>query len=170
MSQKVSIDDQNHDQRRGGFLAVTAIRIICCVLYGIASYWDEKERQIPRILGYLVCLCAGISWCIRFFMNKEFVPGNLLVSLGFFGILVVFCIKGQIGQGDLYLVFSMLLFLSDGQSPFELLCKENMFFCIAFLTAAIRLLIKRLRKRKSDQPGCPFAIHLLVAFLLVSIN
>lgn len=150
-------------------MAVTAIRIICCVLYGIASYCDERERQIPRILGYLACLGAGVSWSIRFFMNREFVPGNLVVSLGFFGVLVIFCIKGQIGRGDLYLVFSMLIFMSNGQPTLELLSKENMFFCIAFLSAAIRLLIKRFGKKKSDQPGCPFAIHLFAAFLIVSI-
>ncbi len=151
-------------------MAVTAIRIICCALYGVASYFDEKERQIPRILGYLVCLGAAIAWCIQFFINREFVPGNLGISLCFFGILVVFWIKGQIGQGDLYLVFSMLILMSSGQPTLELLQNENMFFCIAFFTAALRLLIKKFGKDRTNQPGCPFAIHLWVAFLIVSIR
>lgn len=150
-------------------MAVTAIRIICCALYGMASYFDEKERQIPRILSYFVCLGAAISWCIQYFMNRQFVPGNLMVSLGFFGVLVVFWLKGQIGLGDLYLVASMLILLSNGQPTFDLLRKVNMLFCIAFFSAALRLLFRRLRKKKSGQPGCPFAIHLLAAFLIVSI-
>ncbi|MBQ8662785.1 MAG: hypothetical protein IJ471_02910 [Eubacterium sp.] len=150
-------------------MTVTAIRIICCALYGAASYFDEKERQIPRILSLLACLCAGIGWGIQYFMNRQFVPGNLVVSFGFFGVLVVFWLKGQIGLGDLFLVASMLVLLSNGQPTFDLLRKVNMLLCIAFFSAAIRLLVRRVRKDSSKQPGCPFAIHLSAAFLIVSI-
>lgn len=150
-------------------MAVTAIRIICCILYGAASIFDERERKIPRILSYLVCLLAGICWCIQFFMNRQFSIGNLVVSLGFIGILFIFYMKGQIGLGDLYLILSMLILLSFGQSTIELLWKENLLFCIAFLSAAIRLLIQRIGKKRKDPSGCPFALHLLVAFLITSI-
>ena len=170
VSQKVSIDYHIHDRRRGDCLAVTAIRAICCILYGIASYFDEKERQIPRVLSYLVCLLAVVSWCIQFFINRMFIPGNLLVSIGFMVLLLLFCKRGQIGQGDLYLIFSMLVLLSSGQPTLELLFKENLLFCIAFLSAAIRLLIRRIGGKKHIQPGCPLAIHLMIAYIIVAIG
>lgn len=170
MSQKVSIDYHIHTKRRGDCLAVTAIRAICCVLYGVASYFDEKEQQIPRLLSYLVCLGAIISWCIQFFINRVFVPGNLFVSIGFFAVLLVFYSKGQIGRGDLYLVFSMLVLLSNGQSTYELLLRENLLFCITFFSAAVRMIIKRIGGEKIQGSGCPLAIHLMIAYVIVSIG
>lgn len=150
-------------------MAVTAIRIICCVLYGLASICDERERMIPRVIGVSSCVMAILGWCIQFYMNRQFALGNLLVSGGFFGILIIFCMKDQIGLGDLFLVFSMLTLLSCGQPTLELLWKENLLFCIAFFSVAIRMLIQRVRKKQKAREGTPFALHLFVAYLITSL-
>lgn len=149
-------------------MAVTAIRIICCILYGAASLFDEREMKIPRIISYLECIFAILCWCVRFFINREFSTGNLAVSLGFLGIVLIFCMKGQIGLGDVFLVFSMLTLMSCGQPTIELLWKENLLFCMAFFSAAIRLLVQRFIKKRDNPQGCPFAIHLFGAFLITS--
>lgn len=155
-------------------MAITAIRIICCVLYGTASFFDERERMIPRIIGISVCGVSLLGWCIQFYLNKQFSIGNLLISAGFFGILFIFYMKGQIGLGDLFLVFSMLTLLSCGQPAIELLWKENLLFCIAFLSAAIRIFVQRFYqkyvKKQECSKGCPFALHLFVSFLITGLS
>lgn len=150
-------------------MTVTAIRIICCILYGAASVSDEREMKIPRLISYLECLSAFLCWCIRFLTDREFSVGNLVVSLGFLGIFFAFYRKGQIGLGDVFLVFSMLVLMSCGQQTMALLWKENIFFCIAFFSAGVRLLVQRFGKKRENAGGCPFAIHLFAAFLFVEM-
>lgn len=151
-------------------MAETAIRFVCCVLFVVASIFDERERKIPRWLSYLECLCACICWCARFYVNQQWVLGNLMVSISLFGLLFFFYLKGQIGRADLYLVFSMFVLLCQGQTTRELIWEENMLLCVAFLTASVRLLIRRFNKGKTYQPGCPFALHLLLGYLVTTIS
>ena len=144
-----------------------AIHMICCVLFGIASWFDERERKIPRYISYMECLAAILCWGCYYFINKTFSLGNLVLSASFFAVIFLFYLKGQIGRADLYLVFSMLVLLSRGQTMPELLWEENLLFCIAFVSASVRLLMCRLVKKKTIQSGCPFAIHLFFGYLTV---
>ena len=150
-------------------MAETAIRFICCVLFLAAGIFDERERKIPRYISYMECICACICWGIRFYVNRQLVIGNLVVSIGLFGVLFFFFLRGQIGRADLYLVFAMFVLLSQGQSTRELIWEENMLLFVAFISAALRLLLRRLVKREKSQPGCSFAIHLLLGYLVAML-
>lgn len=146
------------------------IRFICCILFLFAVICDERERKIPRYLSYMECICAVVCWCVSGAVNRQTVFGNLAVSAGLFGVLCLCCVRGQLGRADLYLILSMFVLLSQRQPTRELLWEENMLLVVAFMTAAIRLLIQRIRGGKNKKKGCPFALHLLLGYLFVMIG
>lgn len=156
--------------KRGEHVTETVLRLACCVLFVIASVSDERERKIPRLISYLECLCACACWCVEFYVNRQFVFGNLIVSISLFALLFFFYLKGNLGRGDLYLVFSMFVLLSQGQSTRALIWEENMLLCVSFFSASVRLLFRRFKRRRTSQPGCPFAVHLLLGYLVVAIS
>lgn len=148
-------------------MAETAFHIVCCILFFIASICDEYERKIPRCLSHMEVLCGCLCWCARYYVNQQFVFGNLLISAGLFAVIVFFYLKGQIGRGDLYLLLTMFLLLSSGQATRDLIWEENMMLLAAFLSAAIRLSVRRLGRSGAVRPGCPFAVHLLLGYMVV---
>lgn len=145
------------------------IRFICCALFGVASVFDEHERKIPRYLSYLEIVISCAGWLIEFYVNQKFVMTNLMGSIGLFGVLLFFWMRGFIGLGDLYMVVSMFVLLSNGQNTRALIWEENMLLCVAFFSASVRLLIRKLFRKKKAQPGCPFALHLLIGYVTTTI-
>ncbi len=149
-------------------MAETVISLGCCVLFIVAGIFDERERKIPRYISYLAVSCSFFDWFLQCYVNQKFVLSNFIVSAGMFGLIFIFYLRGQIGRGDLYLILSMFLLLSEGQSTRALIWEENMLLCVAFLSAALRLALRGLRK-KHYQPGCPFAMHLLLGYVATSL-
>lgn len=132
--------------------------ILCCIGYGIAALWDEKERQVPRICSY--CVCAGALTAFFIQWNKEKVYwDSVVISLGFFCMICICCKKRLLGKADVYMIFSMLLLLCTLEEGWNLLLGETLFFLLAFASAGIRLFF--LRKKDS----CPLVFHLFLAFL-----
>lgn len=136
-----------------------ACTILCLIGYGIAVWRDEKEHQVPRILSYFVCGGALAEFFIK--CRKE--PccwSSIIVSIGFFAMICIFCKKGLLGKADVYMVFSMLLLMSTRGEGMNVLFGEALFFTLAFAGAGIRMLLFRTEER-----ACPFIAHLFAAFL-----
>lgn len=142
--------------------SMSVCTVMCCIGYGAAALWDEKERQVPRLLSYFVC--AGALAEVFAQWKQGTVHGlSQVFSLGFFLVIWVAWRKGLVGKADVYIVFSMVLLLGIRGNYPEVLFGESLFFVLAFAGAGIRMIFPG-KKR-----GCPLISHLFFAFLWVRL-
>ncbi len=137
------------------------LAVTVCFLFGISAFWDEKEGKIPRMISYTECFLAVAVWLLAYGYGMRFAWINVWVFWGYFGLCSLFCVKHCLGRADLYLIFSMLLFLRVLVAGEDFFLAVVLFFLTAFISAGIRLACS------GGKNGCPLGAHLLGSFLLV---
>lgn len=130
----------------------------------VASYIDKKHQEIPYMASIfsLVCVAAKVVFCRIQHTAPTLPMFHIGMTSGIFLLLVILCILGQLGGGDIQIMLP--IFILFGNNIFNILI-----FLMALSIVGLITALPSIIREKTLKVSIPMAPSITGAFFVTAL-